>query len=75
MRRSFKNAVGKQEFNVGVPPEKRVRVHYERDEVSNSSFANDVTRCDITFCIAKELARETQDIDVKTDGTYVKEDT
>lgn len=75
MRRSLKNVIGKKAINNSLPPAKRAHV-YEKHEIGNASFVNDVNRCDIIFCIPTgepNDAEETQDIDVKTNGKLVKQ--
>ena len=57
-----------------APPAKKAHIHYEKQEIGNSSFANDVTHCDITFCVpivgACKDDGELQDIDTKTNGMW-----
>ena len=75
MRRSLQNALGNGGLSNDMPLSKRHCVHYEKNEVSNSSFLNDEKYCDITFCIqihdheqGQNRESQEQDVDVKTNG-------
>ena len=78
MRRSLQNALGNGALSNEMPLAKRLHVHYEKNEVSNSSFLNDEKYCDITFCVAiddheqgQDSESQEQDVDVKTNGMLI----
>ena len=67
MKRSLDNESEESD----APPQKRLHMVYKTTEITNSSFANDVSHCDVVFCIpsSEGIGDEAMDdIDVKTNG-------